>query len=187
MITEIKGETAIWRNIIELDYPNLEKKFQMTGTCTYGRFHETKKEIEELTGAKYYDFEMKFMGGVITVYGVINEDGKGVTKFSMLGEVDEMLWLSPEKQRELLENRVHENTLIPPNGKVQPDNQGKILWLSGPPGAGKSTTAQYLAREKGWVYYEADCFGNAVDPFIPLDVAEPSLAQMSQQPIKVSS
>ena len=50
---------------------------------------------------------------------------------------------------------------------------------------GKSTTAQYMAKEKGWAYYEADCFGRCVNPFIPLDVDEPSLTQMKQQPIKV--
>ena len=184
-IFEVKGETASWRNIVELDYPDLQKQSALTGTWTYGRFHETKKEIEEITGAKYYDIEMKFMGGAITMYGVLNEDGKSITKFSMLNELDEMLWLSPEKQKELLDDRQHEDTILPPNGKVQPENQGKILWLSGPPGAGKSTTAQYIAREKGWIYYEADCFGNAVDPFVPLDAAEPTLAQMTQKPIKV--
>ena len=36
---------------------------------------------------------------------------------------------------------------------------GKIIWLSGAPGMGKSTTAQILGRLHGYVYYEADCFG----------------------------
>ena len=34
------------------------------------------------------------------------------------------------------------------------------------------------------MYYEADCYGGVVDPFIPLEVDEPSLAQMKQKPIK---
>ena len=57
--------------------------------------------------------------------------------------------------------------------------------LSSKSSIGKSTTAQLMAKEKGWVYYEADCFGRCVNPFIPLDVDEPSMAQIKQQPIKV--
>ena len=32
---------------------------------------------------------------------------------------------------------------------VQPENQGKLIWINGSPGTGKSTTAQLLARWKG--------------------------------------
>ena len=98
--------------------------------------------------------------------------------------LDTCRWLSPEKKQEILDARDHEDTIIPPGFTPQPENQGKILFLSGPPGAGKSTTAQYLAKQKGWVYYEADCFANSVNPFIPLDEDEPSMAQMKQKAIK---
>ena len=49
---------------------------------------------------------------------------------------------------------------------------------------GKSTSAQILARDRGYVYYEADCFGSLKNPFIPLDVENPSLAQMRQRVLK---
>ena len=55
----------------------------------------------------------------------------------------------------------------------------------GPPGAGKSTSAQLLSRTEGYVYYEADCFGTFMNPFIDPNVEEPSLAQVSQRPLKV--
>ena len=45
---------------------------------------------------------------------------------------------------------------------IQPDVPGKILWLSGAPGMGKSTSAQMLGRDHGYVYYEADCFAKKV-------------------------
>ena len=35
---------------------------------------------------------------------------------------------------------------------VQPERQGRLLWITGPPGLGKSTTAQLLSREKGKVF-----------------------------------
>ena len=49
---------------------------------------------------------------------------------------------------------------------------------------GKSTTAQILARNHGYVYYEADCFGSMKNPYIPLDVANPSIAQIHQKNLK---
>ena len=90
--------------------------------------------------------------------------------------------------------------------KVQPENQGilfkcnsqmimklcgafligKIIWLSGPPGAGKSTSGLFLAKKYGYVYYEADGYMFSVNPYIPLDSAEPSMATMSQPPLKVA-
>ena len=49
---------------------------------------------------------------------------------------------------------------------------------------GKSTSAQLLARSHGYVYYEADCFGGLKNPFVPLDVDDPSMAQMQQKVLK---
>ena len=42
--------------------------------------------------------------------------------------------------------------------KEQPERLGKVLWITGAPGLGKSTSAQLLSRNAGYVYYEADCF-----------------------------
>ena len=49
---------------------------------------------------------------------------------------------------------------------------------------GKSTSAQILARNHGYVYYEADCFAILKNPYIPLDVSNPSLAQVHQATLK---
>ena len=49
---------------------------------------------------------------------------------------------------------------------------------------GKSTSAQILARENGYVYYEADCFDKIKNPYVPLDVDDPSMAQIKQKPLK---
>ena len=60
------------------------------------------------------------------------------------------------------------------------------LCFLGPPGAGKSTTAQLFGRNHGYVYYEADCFMSQVNPFMDLNTDDPSLAQVSQTPLSVS-
>ena len=50
-----------------------------------------------------------------------------------------------------------------------------------PPGLGKSTLAQLLSREHGFVYYECDCFLGCRNPYIPPDVENPTLAQGKQK------
>ena len=64
----------------------------------------------------------------------------------------------------------------------------KILIIknsTGSPGAGKSTSAQLLSRNSGFVYYEADCYAGFVNPFIDPNADEPSLQQGKQKPLKV--
>ena len=56
-----------------------------------------------------------------------------------------------------------------------------MIWITGPPGLGKSTSAQLLSREHGFVYYEGDCFFNLKNPYIPPDVENPSVAQVKQR------
>ena len=50
-----------------------------------------------------------------------------------------------------------------------------------PPGLGKSTSAQLLSREHGFVYYECDCFLSGRNPYVPPDVENPSVAQGNQK------
>ena len=61
---------------------------------------------------------------------------------------------------------------------------GKVIWLSGAPGTGKSTSAQILGRDHGYVYYEADCFGGLKNPYVPLNVDNPTMAQIHQKTLK---
>ena len=49
---------------------------------------------------------------------------------------------------------------------------------------GKSTSAQLLGRNHGYVYYEADCFGSLKNPYVPLDVDNPTMATILQKVLK---
>ena len=49
---------------------------------------------------------------------------------------------------------------------------------------GKSTSAQMLGRDHGYVYYEADCFASMKNPYIDLYVENPSMAQIKQKNLK---
>ena len=181
----VKGGKSHWKYLFELEYPDFELSSNI-GSWIYGTYKETPKDIEKKTGADHFNLEIKYLDGTFTLYGVVSEDGKSVVFLNMSGKMDTMTLLTPEKIKELLEAREDQDSIIPPGFTPQPENQGKILFLSGPPGAGKSTTAQFMAKEKGYVYYEADCYGSCIDPFIPPDVPEPSIAQQKQKPIKVT-
>ena len=49
------------------------------------------------------------------------------------------------------------------------NDKGRLVWISGAPGLGKSTTAQLLGRHHGFVYYEVDCFDDIRNPYFSLD------------------
>ena len=42
-----------------------------------------------------------------------------------------------------------------------------------------------MGRDAGYVYYEADCAMAFLNPFVPIDVDNPSLAAFQQKPLKV--
>ena len=65
------------------------------------------------------------------------------------------------------------------------DKLGKIIWLSGPPCAGKSTTAQFLAKKCGYVYYEADSIINLSNPFFDINAENTFNALMQAKPLRV--
>ena len=69
----------------------------------------------------------------------------------------------------------------PSSYKLEPERQGQLLWITGAPGLGKSTTGQLLSRNHGFVFYEGDCFWFLRNPYIPPNVPEPSLAQWKQR------
>ena len=116
----------------------------------------------------------------------MNEDGTKIHMQSFDADtIDVLEWLTEEDKAKLLDDREpSDNPTLPPYIKLQPENQGKILWFSGPPGAGKSTTAQLLARNNRYVYYEADCLSLFVNPFIDIHTPNPSMAQINQKPLK---
>ena len=146
---------------------------------TYGDCGEAHPDVSELTGKKSYNVKITFTWGVdFHDLGVMTDDGSHVTMKGMMG-ISTLEKISEEEAAELLASG--DPVDAPPGPyKVQPEYQGKILWLTGAPGMGKSTTAQLLGRNKGFVYYEGDCFGGGRNPYIPLDVPNPWFSQFRQ-------
>ena len=119
-------------------------------------------------------------------FGVISEDGETVQmRGIMMGMTgDYSLIKISEEEFGKLENSLDSMDAPPGPYIVQPHVQGKLIWLTGSPGMGKSTSAQILARDKGYVYYEADGFMGGRNPFVDLTSPNPSFAQIKQNKIK---
>merc|ERR1712018_295050 len=101
----------------------------------------------------------------------------------MGNEVDSFIKMSEEEYASF--NQCADSADAPSNHyKIQPEFQGKFLWVSGAPGLGKSTTALYLSRTADYVYYEADAFLWNGNPYVPPDVDETSLGAMRFKPLK---
>jgi len=153
------------------------------GTFSFGDFGDAHDEVAKETGKKRYNVEISAWGGSWKPHAVLNDDGTKLTYYGMARSIDSMVWMSKEEVEEYKASG--DPASSPPNNyKMQPENQGKLLWLSGAPGLGKSTSGLMLNKKAGYVYYEADCFMNHLNPYVPTDVDEPTLAMFTQKFLK---
>jgi len=148
-----------------------------------GDFGEADPVIFKRTGQKFYNIQFTIsFGKEFLESGVISEDGLTITMKGMMG-ICELEWITEEEAAAL--DAAGDPIEAPPGEyKIQPEYQGKFLWITGPPGLGKSTSAQLLGKTAGYVYYEADCYGSCRNPYIPVDVPNPSIAQVNQNPLQ---
>ena len=153
------------------------------GTWEFGDFGESRDEITKYTGKKNYNVNITLWDGMWKAKGTLNDDGTKITVWNLANELDHFEKISEEDYSALKESG---DPASAPSShyKIQPDFNGKLLWISGAPGLGKSTTGLILSKTADYVYYEADAFGSHVNPYIPPDAEEPSLATRKQKPLK---
>jgi len=148
-----------------------------------GDFGETVPKVAERTGKSSYNLEFRYtFGQEMRELAVVSDDGKKIVTKGLAG-ISELQWATKEEIT-ALENEGDPIEAPPGPYKLQPNVKGKFLWITGPPGLGKSTSAQLLCKLHGYVYYESDCFDGCKNPYIPPDVENPSMAQLMQRPLK---
>ena len=116
-------------------------------------------------------------------FGVLNEDKKSMSLMGHTRKVNLLSWISPEEHEKVKQSWDSVDAPTSPY-KVQPQNQGRLIWLSGPGGAGKSTTGFKLAKEKNFVYYEADCYLLHCNPYVSLEHETPTDGIVTQSPLR---
>ena len=154
-----------------------------------GDFGPARKEVIEAAGgiSQNYNVQCSGMGGIMKNPGILSEDGTKIHVWGGFSQSLDCLALQSADDLKKLGDDREDNENLSSAYKIQPENQGKLIWLSGPPGAGKSTTGHLLAKTReDYVYYEADCAMGFTNPFIdPKAEGNPSLLATSQNPIKV--
>jgi len=182
MLYKVEGQNIIMHSASGKS-TNIDKDPMAKVTWTYGDFGEAHPDVSKESGKSRYNVQMCAWGGMFKPNLVLSDDGKKLTLFGMTNSVDVIEWMSDEEFNDFI-NSGDPADAYPHPYKVQPENQGKLVWLSGAPGLGKSTTGMLLGKTAGYVYYEADAFGGCMNPYVSTDVDEPTLAMFGQKFLK---
>ena len=100
------------------------------GIWSFGDFGPAHEEVQKISGIENNNWEMNVWGGMMKFPGVLCEDGETIYMFGMMNCVETMKWQSEENLKKYSENRDPIDEPSCPY-KIQPENQGKLLWLSG--------------------------------------------------------
>ena len=178
-VYEVKDGMVTKRNMAFYDYPELQLDHGKV-SWELGSFSAMPETLQQLTGETYFNLKMEPPGKEAYLY----EDGKTIVTIPKSGiGIESIHWVPPEVFTSILDSRENwdqASTFYPVSSQ-----QGKILFLSGAPGAGKTTSAYMLAKNHGYVYYEGDCFTHMANPYVPLDVDNHQpLQYYMQSPIK---
>ena len=77
-----------------------------------------------------------------------------------------LTWIPPEEAK-VIRNRPKQPVAAPELPyTLNPDKQGKLVVLTGPPGSGKSTVAGMIAGNGSWIFYEGDGFLLGHNPYV---------------------
>jgi len=165
-IASVKGEN-VWLDQLDDDAEN-EKKRRIWKA---GAFEKTNEDILAKTGAANYNFQMiDPSNSDPNVPGVVSEDGKIITCRNEYGTVYTMEWIDQAEAENIktkAQNDMDSAEAPPSHYPIRPTEAGKLVWVSGAPGFGKSTTARRMGEKEGFVYYEGDCFMSHTNPYLP--------------------
>ena len=155
----------------------------LKGSVKYGDFGDLHPDVAKEIGQTNANVEITLFGGKSKSPGFVWSDEKKIAFFSFSNAVDILEWKN-ENEIRVYKDLGDNVDKLPNSYKEQPSNKGSLMWISGPPGSGKSTSGLLLARNSGYVYYEADCFFWQNNPYISTDVDEPSNEMFTQKHLR---
>ena len=144
----------------------------ISGTWSTGSFGPAHPAIQKLTRKSEYDIKLTMKKGTFQRLGVIGQDGKSITTMGLYKDLEQMTWISEDDIKELQEAGDPAEAPPCPYKSNPDDDQGKLIWISGPPGVGKSTTAHLMSQLFGYVFYEGDCFLANTNPYVIVKISD---------------
>ena len=106
-IWDVNGERMVGKNMISLDYPELEGHLNFT--IKYGDFGPARKEVSDITGVDNYNFELTAFG-FMKSFGYLNESGTELTAWGTTNSIEIIKWMSPKEIDKLKAKREDINT-----------------------------------------------------------------------------
>jgi len=101
-----------------------------------------------------------------TATAQVSKDSKTITGGPGALATSSLNWITPE-EADIIRNREKEPVSAPNVPyPLRPGKVGKIAFLSGPPGSGKSTISGIIAKKEKWIYYEGDGFFLGFNPYV---------------------
>ena len=173
-ILTVKGSVVIGMSMTEFVhyYARSEKpeKPEKTERWTFGEFGKASKELENFSHFTLCNLKMSLdygrFGGTIIIHGILHPDGTKCC-FQMGGSknVYGLRWLDENDIKQIFDS-VEPLWMRSHPFKVQPENQGKLIFLSGPPFSGKSKIAPKVAQAKDFVFYDGiNGFSDFMNPY----------------------
>ena len=165
-IASLKGENVTLDN---LDDDDIEKRLEKR-IVKNGVFKETDQKIADLTGKQNYEVHIFYPLNIKDEsFGVVSDDRriitcKGRRTIFTMKLIDEA---EANALKEAAENDKDPADAPPNHYTLRPGHVGKLVFISGAPGLGKSTTARRMMEKEGFVYYEGDCFMSHKNPYLP--------------------
>jgi len=157
MTVDIQGDSGLGAMVGAEEDEETKKRGRME--LKTGVFSNPDRRGLESTGKDNYDVEIYHVHHNVRTYGVLTEDGKKITM--MDGNVMELM--DDEAKKNLI---VEQDPADDPPNTYKKSEMGKIIWISGLSGMGKTTTAKLLQEKEGFVNYEGDCFLHGLNPYV---------------------
>ena len=136
------------------------------GSFKFGDFGKANPEVAKAAGKENYNIEITLWNGVFPPKGIVSDDGTKISFWGMENAVDSLDWVTEESIKAYRESGDPADA-PPSHYKVQPENQGKFLFISGPPGT--EECGLLLSKKHGYVYYKGDNFWGNLNPYLPPD------------------
>jgi len=125
-----------------------------------GEFKHPDKRGLEITKENHYNVQ-RIHSTIkdVTDCAVVSKDGKTWT--FMNG--NQLIWMDEEAFQQV-KNNTDPADNMPNDYESRP--LGRIVWITGGTGMGKTTTANYMKDKAGFVLYEGDCFLFGLNPYV---------------------